>query len=479
MFKRPISLRCVIESATLTDLAHAIDRTKTLKYEKTLGYRQDESRISQVELGWWKKYQTKQGTSSFNVTFASKLGPKIDCLRLAQAWNSVLHRHKLLRCRYTSLSNGDVIRVYTNTSAQAQQISYVDVWQEINRPFNLECDHPVRIIISRHHLVTVFNHIICDLTTLQVLLHEVAVCYNGDILPPVCRTYMQANSEEIYVPPCKIDFWASYLANLSLSTVCFGNLAQERMAYRGTSYSLRVPANTVSSLRTFVAQHRITLHQLSLAAVALALQFDERHTDIILGAPSFNRSCTEDLQTVSLFLEPIPIRIRYPHVWPMEIDSGSIAAPCVGSCLDNFLVFIRASSQAALSNAVPWSQLQPHLVVPNMNHIFDVMVTFHDGQAIPQLPLPSLEPLYVWTQGAKFKLMTEFMAINQQTLLLRLEYDEECLSPAEVDLVSGLIVDALQILADSWGYNAVKKELRTNVKRNIYAERTGTTGNCL
>jgi hypothetical protein len=50
------------------------------------------------------------------------------------------------------------------------------------------------VTISRDQMVIVISHIVCDLTTLQVLLREVASVYSGACLPSVKRTYMDTSS---------------------------------------------------------------------------------------------------------------------------------------------------------------------------------------------------------------------------------------------------------------------------------------------
>lgn len=65
-------------------------------------------------------------------------------------------------------------------------------------------------------------------------------------------------------------------------------------------------------MQHYAATQNVTFHQIALAAVALALQNDDVDTDIVVGAPFLGRKCQSDLETVGLFLEPLPIRIKFP-----------------------------------------------------------------------------------------------------------------------------------------------------------------------
>lgn len=110
----------------------------------------------------------------------------------------------------------------------------------------------------------------------------------------------------------------------------------------------------------FTSVFKVSLHQLSLAAVSIALTYSSEEQDIVLGAPYLNRTSSDDLETVGLFLEPLPIRIQYPSrsdaVWlPSSTDSEQ------NSELDSFPLAVRRSSRAALSHEIPWNRLLGHL----------------------------------------------------------------------------------------------------------------------
>lgn len=184
------------------------------------------------------------------------------------------------------------------------------------------------------------------------------------------------------------------------------------------------------------------MHQIALGAVAMALQHHKSECDITLGAPYLNRNIEDDQSIVGLFLEPLPIRI---HFDPATSEDKSLVQT------------IQSSSRAALSHAVPWHQLLSHLsITPELhfpNHpIFDVMVTFHDKNATPIFSLEDTQPVYTWTQGAKFNLMAEFMVDNDGNISLRLEYSEECFSEEDILILEKCIVTALEgvLAGEGW-----------------------------
>ena len=188
-------------------------------------------------------------------------------------------------------------------------------------------------------------------------------------------------------------------------------------------------------LRDFAATRKVTLHQMALAAVALAMH-NTNDVDIMLGGPYLNRPTAPDLETVGLFLEPLPFRIRYS---PQDAKA---------SCT-SYLRSVQESSKRSLSHAVPWTQLLQHLnLEPSFpNHpLLETMVTFHDDPHALHMSLPGIEPLLTWTDGAKFKLLVEFCAVSNETLLLRLEYDSHIFTPAHIRRIQMLVLEAMDVL---------------------------------
>ena len=453
LFGRRVPLELIVKSATLSDLAHAIDGIPHQGHSadgtpsnSALG----EHEVSPMEREWWQKYEVNDGSSSFNVSFACNFDPQIvDRNRLTMAWNTVMARHRILCCRYVMTRRQGLRRMYSDHPSRVQRVSCLDVWKEINRPFQLAQNNPIRVTISRDQMVVVISHIVCDLTTLQVLLREVASAYQGIDLPPVKRTFMETTVWSHVAAPCHLDHWTRYLENAPEPSSGIKDVPT-RKGFRGTSHLCKIPIGTYRRLVEFVEKHSFTFHQLSLAAVALALQLDSEDTDVVLGGPFFNRPSDEDLETVGLFLEPLPIRVRYS---PGATSAGSI--PYVQS--------VQETSQSALAHAVPWNQLLQHLdVTPDFpdHPLLDTMVTFHDDRRSPRFPLAGVEPLVTWTEGSKFSLLCEFFAVTDETLLLRLEYDTDISSRARIVTIERLIIEALDCLSTNVPYADIKSRLR-------------------
>lgn len=450
-----IPLRLIIAHPTVRCLAAAIDSLTgeaSVSGEMKLGT----DNVSPIETEWLQKYAFSKGTSSFNVCFAGSFDEhKVDDALFSNAWNTVLQRHIILKSRY-QLKDGGVYRRDTSSpSPKVDTLKDFDVWTEANRPFAVDHQSPVRVFMSKSKFMIVLSHIVADYTTLSLLLREAAAIYSGENITTSPPLYGDTKAWIETVPDMTKAFWIEYLADVPPAPPLIRESAQRR-SYQGTSFVTILDTNLAQAIFQFSKSKAVTPQQLALAAVALYLEPSDCGSDIVLGAPYMNRRCEEDLNTVGLFLEPLPVRITYTAA---NSETGQTASA------PSYLQAIKCSLQQALANAVPWNLLLEACGIERKyptHPLFDVMVTFLDHSMMTQLTMniPSFEPCYLWSQGAKFKLMVEFMAVSRDKLAMRIEYDNSCIASLEVDKMAAALPMILHMLIEGkMDYTDMKRDL--------------------
>ncbi|CRG92077.1 hypothetical protein PISL3812_09132 [Talaromyces islandicus] len=468
-FGSTIPLHTLIQNTTtLGRLAQAVEHLSKTSISLCINPLGQEA-LSPIELEWYQKSTFTRHASAFNVSYGCEIGNNIDRVRLAQAWNAVLKRHRILSSRFVERA-GKIVREYGEHPPRARRLAKLDIRHEINRAFSLGCEDPIRVLISRNRMLVVVHHIVCDLTTLRTLIREMVDSYNGTSLaaaPP--RSYADVTTWSESVSPGILDFWSDYLGKKVNSATA------PRQEYNGQSHVTRVSSTLHKDIVEFSTRRNVTLHQLALAAVSIALQHDQDDIDVVLGAPFMNRTSAEDLDTVGLFLEPLPIRIQYSSEKSHSLPSGNssnaqLRSPSLSpspspSSSNSFLQAVSESSQTALAHSVPWNQLLTHLSVPQTfptHPLFDTMVTYLEQDQMPtKPPLPGLNPLYLWTEGSKFKLMVEFMAVSDETLLMRCEYDTNYYTTEnEIKRLEKRVARALRGLVDEREFDQVRAMAR-------------------
>ncbi|THC93004.1 hypothetical protein EYZ11_007513 [Aspergillus tanneri] len=448
----------IIQADNLSDLARMVDSLVAAQMPTAPGKSMikplGRNKVSPIEHEWLEKYRLQLGTSAFNVTFACKIdAAKVDSNHLIASWNAVLARHDIFRSRsHVDHRGHGPRRTYARYCPQVLRVQGFNLWREANRPFHPNRQHPIRVIVSKSMMLVSMSHLIADLTSLQVILAEVARLYRGDGLGPVKRSYHETTQWSVSATTTEKDWWVHYLGGTVIHRDYSIPKLTHRSTYAGQTHIVRMTPTLATRAIQFTETNRVTLHQLALGSVAMALQVNRDDSDIVLGGPYFNRG-QDDLETVGLFLEPIPIRIQYPS--PRDQTAASTQA---------FVRAVQRSSQSAIAHAIPWNQVLQAVGAsrPDFpNHLLlDVMVTFHDDRTAPRLPVDGLDPLVTYTKGSKFALLVEFCAISDRTILMRLEHDTECLPTEKVPAVEKLILEALRLIVEGVAYPAIKAQLR-------------------
>ncbi|KAL9084055.1 MAG: hypothetical protein Q9165_008256 [Trypethelium subeluteriae] len=451
-FDRTISVRQIIGAATLHDLAHAIGSIldEYLPLEESIPS-EPFGGVSPREADWIRKYAVKAGTSTFNVSVVWQVDSQaVDLDKLTAAWNAVLAQDDLFSCYFVVDPAHRLYRAFHDSTPRVELVEEINLREILDTPFKPSTDYLIRVLISPSLMVLVISHIICDLTTVQILLKDVALLYQNprDEITKPEPSYRHSIPQVHHQRD--LDFWSHSLS--AAPSMQMWRKLPPRQNFGGRSDARWLPRPLFQRLARFSRTKNLTLHQLALAATALTLQHTTETTDIVLGAPFMNRN-RQDLTTKGLFLEPLPIRITRAA----SKDKESLSA---------FLVAVRQASQNALAHQIPWAHLLQHLntscPAPE-NPFFDVMVTFHDLRQ-KQLPaIPGLEQLQSWSAGSKFKLMLEFSVFDEESLLLRLEYDTSCFDQADVNRIHTLVVMALFRLTTNVTVHDLRREMFMSV----------------
>ena len=295
-------------------------------------------------------------------------------------------------------------------------------------------------------MVVCASHIVCDLTTMGILLTEVLSLYNEQPLAPIIRTYEDTCAQRSAPDTDDLIYWQKTMVHPARGI-------RKRKAFCGTSRVIDIGKDLSNLIFAYLSTRSYTAHQVALAAVGLVSRIEASECCITLGGPYISRS-PEDMSTVGLFLEALPIRV--PHISTSHDDT-----------LDSLVDYIHSCSQQALAHAIPLSDIACHLgdkTIPPDHPFFDTMVTFHDDRIsiLPRLPGASRQ--VVWSEGAKFQLMCEFTAVSSDCVLLRLEYDDDIYSQGEIIVLESMILAALDLICSNATY-AGAQTILSSLKR--------------
>ncbi|PSR83623.1 hypothetical protein BD289DRAFT_369743 [Coniella lustricola] len=475
LIQRKFTIKEVIDSPLISSLAVLVDEAVSEakhvpeaepgRAVEPLG----DNMASPIESVWFSRYQQDLGTSSFNVAHVSELNDDFDQhSALVAAWTKVLARHSILRCRFrpSTTRHEGVERFYAADPPKALYLESFDLRAAINTEFSLETEHPIRVLVSKTHMLVCVSHIICDYSTLERLFEEFAAAYHHDEAAEASLLVSQRRYQDSSSPWWNVDidqstsnFWLAYLSGMQLHTLA-PYMKEPRTSHQGESQMFQLSNNTMHNLERISKSLHLTMHQIALAAVSLVLQAESTDKqDLVLGSPYLGRQ-EEDMNTIGLFLQPLPIRVVRQSITGVPLEDSQVA---------DFLAAVRDSSRSALGHGIGWTALLNLFSTSNeeadarsaANHpLFDAMVTFHErrggtisGNSSSFLArgaiIPGTEPLVTWAEGAKFGIMFEFSAISSTAITLRVEYDNSVFTAAEVLIMAERIDAGFEYLCES------------------------------
>lgn len=474
--QRTVPLSMIMQSPTLRILAERLDSNEPP--ETTSGLEitavSNASDTTAMENHWWKEYQKKDKGSALTVPFACRLSAEVSREKLEDAWNVILKRHPILRCRFYQDQDSRVRKCLAPTATRVTQVKQLKMCSELRRSFDLQHENPVRVILSRDCLLVMLSHIICDLTSLRLLLREVDMVYNGLPVLDSDPCTSDTSQHRALKRQClrNVRFWKSYLTEPWHSWRAPGSTSSQD-GHHGTSIVSRLPKRTFEAMTRLAQSGNSTLHQVVLATSSLVLTCQNEKTDIVLGSPHFNRSSIEELSKIGLFVQPLPIRVQHPssNAFRKLVSHAEGAEPGHGTFHSSFLKEVRHSCQAALEHAIPWNELlasiEAHAAEGPEVAPFEVMVSLHDNRREAGFLGQLTEPLFIWTEGAKFKLMIEFTVMSNDVVFARFEYSPRCYSTEGILQLQQMLVTAVDELESGKSYEEIKQALRDVREKSV------------
>jgi len=437
-FRVPVQI--VLKCEALCELASAVDLlSKTQVCQSQTGARKlGPIELSPSEYEWWLKYQVASPVAAacFNVVFSCSLAERISCRRLADAWSSVIARHRVLSSRFLTDCSGVPFRSISPSPPKAQVLDAIDLVKVAGSSFNLAAEDLIRVQVSPSRMLVVISHLLCDLTALRVLLNEVSAEYSRMVGlpspdPPKCLAYTETTSWFDKPSQEDLKFWSHYLKGSPAPVA-----DPVPTDYSGVSQTISFPPSLFRKMTEFGGRNSITIYQTLLLGSAITLQVLSKASDIVLGTPYINRPNELEANTIGLFLQPMPFRMNLSDTPLNPQISNDVGVSCL-------VERTKSSFRGMLGHIIQWQKLLAHIGL-DFRHgtdpypLFDTVVSLHDYRTIQPISLnidgagPAEFPC---TKGAKFKIMFEYTVTQEGDVSLRLEYRRPRLSHEAVATV--------------------------------------------
>jgi amino acid adenylation domain-containing protein len=420
--------------------------------------------LSSSQQSLWFLHQLAPEDSTYNLAFAALIRGNLNINSLRTAFQTLVDRHASLRTTFGNDEGEPVQRVSDNATIYFEEHeSELDqaalderLVAEAQRPFDLEDGPLLKVHLFRRTggddvLLLTTHHIIVDLWSLTVLLHELGILYSAlqtgtpAELPPLNRHYVdyvrwQNDLLRSETGDGHRRYWQEQLAGpLPLLALPTDRPRPPLQTYRGAAHAFRLNPELTRQLKALSREQNTTLYTTLLAAFQILLYRYTGQPEILVGSPTSGRNRGWLASLVGYLVNPVVLRAKLASEQPFA----------------DFLQDVRRTVLAAFEHqdypfALQVKDLQPERDA-SRSPIFQVMFAFQKshlrndqsvaafavGDSGAQIPLGDvvLELLSLPQRTARFDL-TLLMAEIDGYLGASLEYNTDLFDAMTVERMS-------------------------------------------
>jgi amino acid adenylation domain-containing protein len=289
--------------------------------------------LSYGQRALWFLQEMAPDTGSYNLVHAGRVRGELDVQTLRRAFQQLMDRHPALRTTFTARDGEPVQCVHAHTEVH---FSHVDAsgWSEaylkerlaeqVYRPFDLERGPLMRVAVfdrpaGEHLILLATHHIVTDLWSLAIVLHELSVIYAAEQTgeTPALKPLRTRYADYVHWQADLLDgpegerLWAFWQKQMAGDLPAL-NLPADRprppvQTYRGAMLARRVDAELTDKLRTLGQTCHANLFTVLLAAFQVLLHRYTGQDDILVGSPKAGRN-KKSARLVGYFVNPIVLR---------------------------------------------------------------------------------------------------------------------------------------------------------------------------
>jgi amino acid adenylation domain-containing protein/non-ribosomal peptide synthase protein (TIGR01720 family) len=276
----------------------------------------------------WFIEQYEQGTNAYHIPMLFELDHDTDKEGIKYALQQIISRHEVLRSTIEQGLNLDHgVQIVHDEPLTIQEVVVADkenyeslIQQEIDRPFILEKEYPIRAILYainptsenslvRNLLLINIHHISSDGWSMGIFSKELFAYYESYVKKDVSvnlpgleiqykdfalwqRSYLTGETLEK-----QLNYWKEKLSNYQHLELPIDFERPDNIDYRGAQENFRLKKAISQKLRALARSHGVTLHSVMLSSINVLLNKFTGQNDIIIGSAIANRHQrqTEDL----------------------------------------------------------------------------------------------------------------------------------------------------------------------------------------
>lgn len=285
---------------------------------------------SPVQMRMYLTQQMRTDSTAYNVPNILDVNGPLEVENLKESLYQLAERHEALRTGFEIVEGAIVQKVYplseieleiTEIQMEDSGEAVEEVLQQFVRPFQLDKAPLIRVCIGRinkekYHLFFDLHHIICDGTSIQIMISDLSKIYNGQQLIPLELTYKDYAAwqvekekkqnyreheaywlEEFRTPPEILKFPADYIR-------------PEIRSDEGAIYNFIIPKTVQELLHKAAKETGNTLFMLMLGALNITLSKYCHQEEITVGTAVAGRTNPSLESLVGAFINTLALKSK-------------------------------------------------------------------------------------------------------------------------------------------------------------------------
>ncbi|WP_345564337.1 amino acid adenylation domain-containing protein, partial [Nonomuraea rosea] len=287
--------------------------------------------LSAAQERLWFLYRLDPEDASYNVYLARRLRGPLDPARLADTLTRVAARHETLRTRFPEADGMPVAVVEPPAPVAVERldVSHLPpdareaearrlVTVRVNAPMDLADAPPLRATLIRlaadeHVWCVVFHHIVGDGWSQNILLDDLAACYDGREPPELAVqhgdvVHWRQRRDAAGAGDAALAYWRARLAGLPALDLPADRPRRADARRRGALHRATLPGATVAALERLGRETGTTLFMVLLAAYQAVLARQSGQQDLAVATAVAGRDRVELEPLIGFLADTLVLR---------------------------------------------------------------------------------------------------------------------------------------------------------------------------
>ena len=480
-FNTQLFVKDILEHPTIEEISDIIsnnkDKTTVDKIEKVK--KAEYYPVSNAQKRIYLASQTMgSDTVTYNIAGGVILDGKIDEKRLEESFKQLINRQESLRTSF-ELHGGDVVqRIHENVDFNIDVVDRQDteiereLADEENRddldfvkPFDLSKAPLIRAKLvkfanNKSVLLVDIHHIICDGTSLSIIIDEVCKFYNGESLPELSISYKDfAVYENNKFKNGKLKEAEEYWTNKFKGEIPVLNMPTNYQrpvvqSFEGKKVYTKINKEKTEQIDKLAKKLGVTPYMIMLSCYYILLSKYTSQDDIVVGTPVVGRNNAETSNLVGMFVNTLALREK--------IDFNL-------SCKEFILATKNNLLEAYKYQTYPFNELVSKLNLKrdeSRNPLFDTMFIYQSN-IFRDIKFNGIKASYYMPDFniSKFDLTVEAIPKNGE-INLSFEYATKLFNKKFIEDLSDCYLNILNTILTNADVHLTEVQLLTEKKQN-------------